>query len=454
MSIFFISFVLTIIGIIYFAQGAKVKAHSRNEFTLGGRKAGAWGVSGAITGTLVGGASTIGTAQLAFLYGLSAWWFTLGAALACLFLGLFLARPLRRSNVETIPQYISRYYGEPARVAASLFTGLGMFVQIVAQLLACGSILAVMFHLSLHWSAAISTLLVILFTLGGGMKAAGRIGLIKMGLIYATMLYAGLLALNSAGGLSTLRETFPSYPWFSLFGYGVQEGLSDLLSMLVGVISTQTYLQAIFSAANGTTARNGSFISALMIFPLGLLGVLVGLYMRQSSPDMESALVLPMFISQTFPAGFAGVAFAALLIAAVGTASGLALGVSTTLKIDILRSWMTGQVAELLYFRVLTALVVLMAFILLLLNMGSAIMDWSFLSMGLRGATLFFPLLFAVFLQKYDLRRAGALSVFIAPTSVIAVGMLQRPPVSPLYFGLSVSLLIFTVGLVLRNRSR
>ncbi|SEA75347.1 solute:Na+ symporter, SSS family [Desulfuromusa kysingii] len=451
MPLFFISFAMTIIGIIYFAYGAKVKAHSRNEFTLGGRKANSWAVSGAITGTLVGGASTIGTAQLAFLYGLSAWWFTLGAGLACLFLGLFLARPLRESNVETIPQYISRYYGEPARVAASLFTGLGMFVQIVAQLLACGSILAVMFQLSLQWSATISTLLVILFTLGGGMKAAGRIGLIKMGLIYATMLYAGFLALNHAGGWHGLHETFPDYPWFSFFGYGVQEGLSDLLSMLVGVISTQTYLQAIFSAANGATARNGSFISALMIFPLGLLGVLVGLYMRQSSPTMISALALPAFISENFPASFAGIAFAALLIAAVGTASGLALGVSTTLKIDILRSWLTGNVAELLYFRVLTTVVVLMAFVLLLLNLGSAIMDWSFLSMGLRGATLFFPLLFAVFLHKYHLRRAGALSIFIAPTSVIVVGMMQRVSISPLYFGLCVSLVIFAAGFLINR---
>ena len=35
-------------------------------------------VAGAIMGTLVGGSSTIGTAQLAYQYGMSAWWFTLG----------------------------------------------------------------------------------------------------------------------------------------------------------------------------------------------------------------------------------------------------------------------------------------------------------------------------------------------------------------------------------------
>ena len=45
-------------------------------------------VAGIIIGTLVGGSSTIGTAQLAYHYGLSAWWFTLGAGIACLILAL------------------------------------------------------------------------------------------------------------------------------------------------------------------------------------------------------------------------------------------------------------------------------------------------------------------------------------------------------------------------------
>ena len=444
--LFLLTFCGTLLTIVLLAWGGKTKAHDSSDFSLGGRRAGSWDVYGAITGTLVGGASTIGTAQLAFIWGLSAWWFTLGAGLACLFLGVFLAVPLRHSQVETIPQYISRYHGDRARVAASLFSALGMFIQIVAQLLACGAILAVLFDLPLLWSASISTLLVILFTLGGGMKAAGLTGMIKMFLIYLTMIAAGGLALYKLGGWHGLQSSFPRFPWFSLFGYGVSEGLSDLLSMLVGVISTQTYLQAVFSARDTGTARRGALLSAALIPPLGLLGVLVGLFMRSTSPELQSALALPTFILDYLPTPLAGVSFAALLIAAVGTASGLALGVATTLKVDVLPRWFSGKARELPLFRTLTAGVVLSAFVLLLFNLGSAIMDWSFLSMGLRGATLCFPLLFAVFLPDTDLRRAGALSIFIAPTCVIAAGVLKLPLIQPLYLGLGISLLIFLVA--------
>jgi SSS family solute:Na+ symporter len=451
---FLLAFFVTLAGIFYLAWGGKAKAANGADYVLSGRKASSFNVFGAITGTLVGGSSTIGTAQLAFMYGLSAWWFTLGAGLACLFLGLFVAVPLRQSQAQTIPEFIALYHGEGVRTAASLFTAAGMFIQIVAQLLACGAILAVLFDLSMVVSATISVLLVAFFTLGGGMKSAGLTGMIKMVLIYLTMTVAGLVALKLAGGWRGLTTTFAAWPWFSLFGYGVKEGVSDLLSMLVGVISTQTYLQAIFSATDSSVARRGALLSAALIPPLGLFGILVGLFMRQTQPEIQSALALPTFILQHLPSGFAGIAFATLLIAAVGTAAGLALGVATTLKVDLLRFWLQNKLSELLIFRLITLTVLVAAFFLLLSNLGSAIMDWSFLSMGLRGATLCFPLLFAVFLPTTNWRQAGLVSIMVAPTAVVLLGFFPINGVPPLFFGLGLSFLVFMLTLLLPGNKR
>lgn len=68
--------VLALITAVGLYSGRQVK--SAEDFAIGGRKAGTGIVAGSIIGTLVGGASTIGTAQLAFTNGFSAWWFTLG----------------------------------------------------------------------------------------------------------------------------------------------------------------------------------------------------------------------------------------------------------------------------------------------------------------------------------------------------------------------------------------
>nr|WP_320051260.1 sodium:solute symporter family protein [uncultured Desulfuromonas sp.] len=447
---FLIAFCVTLWAMVLLAFKGQRAMRDGLQFSLGGRQSGAWHVSGAITGTLVGGASTIGTAQLAFLYGLSAWWFTLGAGLACLILGVFLAVPLRRAQLETIPQLIEQHYGAKARIAASLFSATGMFIQIVAQLLACGAILAALFNLSLAWSALLASALVVVFAFGG-MKGAGRLGLVKLFLIYLTMMVAGAMAWQQSGGWAGYRQVFAPEPWFNLFGYGVQAGVSDLVSMLVGVISTQTYLQAVFSARNETAARSGALLSAVLIPPLGLLGITVGLFMRQHFPGMESALALPEFILQQFPSWLAGLAFATLLIAAVATSSGLALGAATTLRVDLIGQRHWGGLSDVAQRRMVILMLVCGAFVLLLANMGSAIMQWSFLSMGLRGATLFFPVVFAIAFRQHHFHQAGHWSIIVAPSCVVIMGLLKSQMVSPLFGGLLCSLLIF-VGAAIKKR--
>ena len=46
-------------------------------------------VLGGIVGTIVGGSSTVGTAQAAFTLGLSAWWYTLGCSIGILLFAFF-----------------------------------------------------------------------------------------------------------------------------------------------------------------------------------------------------------------------------------------------------------------------------------------------------------------------------------------------------------------------------
>jgi SSS family solute:Na+ symporter len=436
---FLTAFLMTLAGMTLFAIGQST-ARDADEFSVAGRNSGSWSVAGAIMGTLVGGASTIGTAQLAFLFGLSAWWFTLGAGLACLFLGCFLASPLQQGAVETIPQFISRYHGRRARAWASIFSSLGMFIHIIAQLLACGALLSSLFGLTMFKAALISSLLVALVTLRGGMRSAGPVGLVKLLLLYCTMIGAGALAFIKAGGSAGLHSHFPGFPWFSLFGYGVQNGLSDLLSMLVGVVSTQIYLQAIFSAQSPRAARQGALYSALLIPPMGLFGIAVGLFMRQTRPELESALALPTFLLENFPPLFAGPAFAVLLFAAIGTASGLTLGVGTTLQVDLLSRFTAGRNRRLLHLRLATIGVLCTALGLVLANLGTAIMQWSFLSMGLRGATLALPLIAAIIWGEKTSRRGGALAILLGPAAVIASGLCGWPNWPPLYVGLAVAM--------------
>ena len=86
--------ILTVSLLLFVSWWSGRQVKDARSFMTGGTS-GSWMVCGALLGTLAGGQSTVGTAQLAFCYGLSAWWFTIGAGLGALLLGLVYAAPLR-----------------------------------------------------------------------------------------------------------------------------------------------------------------------------------------------------------------------------------------------------------------------------------------------------------------------------------------------------------------------
>ena len=231
---------VTLVGIY---AGRMVK--SALDFSVGGRRAGATVVAGTIMGTLVGGSSTIGTAQLAFQYGLCAWWFTLGAGLACAVLGLGLARRLHESALETAPQYLVSVYGERIGPVASIFSSAGIYLNIIAQGLAAVALLTSMFRISPVTATLIGVCLVLAYVFFGGVWGTGLVGVAKLGLLYLATLASGALAYQMTGGWPGLRESFPAYPGFPCSG-GVSRRILRQVSLLVGVLSTQTYIQAIY----------------------------------------------------------------------------------------------------------------------------------------------------------------------------------------------------------------
>lgn len=415
---------------------------SASDFAIGGRKIGANLVAGTIIGTLVGGSSTVGTAQLAYNYGLSAWWFTLGAGFSCLFLGLGLARPLREANVQTVPQFLGRVYGASAASLAGIFTSLGIFINIIAQMLSAIALITTISRVGPFTAALIAAGLIIAYVIFGGVWGAGLVGTAKTLLLYLSLLVIGTLAYGMVGGVTGLRASFPPFPWLSLFGRGLTKDLAGGFSLLVGVISTQTYLQAIFSGRDVRASRTGAVISGLLIPPMGLAGTIVGLYMKMHFPAINPAEALPMFILRYLNPWLGGITLATLLISTVGTGAGLTLGVSTMLTQDIYKRLIRPQANDrqmLLASRALIVAVTGATLFFVTGNLNSLILKWSFLSMGLRGSTVCLPLLAAVFARRYVTPGAGVTAIVLAPLASLLWAVLVPEGTDPLYIGMLVS---------------
>lgn len=475
-------------------SGRKVK--DAKAFTTGG-KASSWMVCGAILGTLVGGQSTIGTAQLAFSFGISAWWFTIGAALGAAALSLIYAGPIRRSGCTTLLEIVSREYGRKAETVGSVLFLIGIFISIMAQVLSSSAMMTSLFHLPVVGAAIICALLIMLFVLFGGIRSAGAGGIIKLVLLYISSLAAGIMVWKIGHGITgithAINDIYSSQTLAGLNGlsdiesihhrYGnmVARGpLKDLggcLSLMLGVVTTQTYAQGIWSGATTPKARRGGLYCAFLIPFIGAACTLVGMYMRGHyvTADELAAMQLagerlpegvgvigsslqafPDFVIHHLPDWLGGIALGAMLVNILGCGSGLVLGASTILVRDVYPSLpliarrlhlskecnMSQAAAnQLLQTRLSIVGILALAATIALSVKGAFINDLGFLSLGLRAVALLFPLSFALFLPgRFNPRKI--VPAMIAGTAVMLASKMLSLPADPVYYGLAASAIV------------
>ncbi len=210
--------------------------------------------------------------------------------------------------------------------------------------------------------------------------------------------------------------------------YGRKTAVMDMLSMLVGVLSTQIYLQAIFSAKNVKEASNGAFLSAAVIPPIGVLGLIVGLYLGGNFPELgeHAAQALPFFIYHSFPPVIAAFFSVGILLIVLGTGAGLILGVTTNIYNDFLCTpkGLLQKFQPVGLLRITASVVLILAAILVFTDLDSTILKWSYMSMGLRGSAVFAGLFVLVFMKKYCHSRIILILLYMLPAAYIIMNVI------------------------------
>ena len=471
-------------------SGRKVK--DERSFTTGGTS-GSWMVCGALLGTLAGGQSTIGTAQLAFCYGLSAWWFTIGAGLGSLILGLFYAGPLRRSGCSTLLEVVGREYGHKAETIGSILFLIGIFISIMSQVLSSSAMIGSLFGIPTLWASIVSAVLIMLMVLFGGIRSAGASGIVKLILLYLCSLAAGIVVWHIAGGFTGLREGIDTiYQSGSLakfnhltdiesihhrygtpFARGIFKDMGGCLSLILGVVCTQSYAQCIWSAASTPKARRGALLCSLFMPIIGAACTLVGIFMRghyvtadelkaletagETLPAgigviANTAQAFPAFILRYLPAWLGGLMLGTMLINILGCGSGLSLGAATILVRDVYGNFKrrlgmaTSPLSALAQTRLSIIGILAAAVVATLVFHSSFINDLGFLSLGLRAVAILFPLSFALWLPgRFDSRRM----LLSMPMGVVAMFLAHATslPGDAVFYGLAVSLIFLLASI-------
>ncbi len=466
---------LTVLLIVGIGIWSGRRVNDYNTFATGGGRASGWVVCGTIMGTIVSGQSTVGTAQLAFHFGLSAWWFTLGAALGCLLLAVLYVKPLRASGCTTLMEVVRKEYGPRAEMAGSCLCILGIFISIVAQIIASSALLATLLPIGCVVAALVAAGLMLLYVVFGGLWGAGWGGIVKMALLYVASIVAGVFVWRHSQGLQGLFGSIDGSlkmmglpnggDYRSVFARGPLKDMGSCLSIALGVLATQTYAQGVWAGRSDGAARKGTLLCAFLIPPIGAACTLVGLYMRAHYATpleltqaggaaisggigtiADSAQAFPLFVTNHLSPFFGGVVLGTLFITIVGGGAGLALGCATIIHRDIV-----GRIANrrsqssLLQIRLTIVALLLLAVVVSLVAHSTLINDLGFLSLGLRATAVLVPLSCALFFPG-RIKPHYALVSMVAGTVMLLVAQWLRLPADPFYWGMGIGMVVCLLG--------
>ena len=278
-----------------------------------------------------------------------------GAGMCLILVGFFFARKLYRRNIITIGDYYRQRYGALIEVLCSIIIiyrylgGVGAPVTaggLVFNLLSQGAI-------SVAWGMAIGTLVVLVYTLYGGMWSVALTDFVQMIVITVGLLAIAWFAAGMAGGADKVIDYAAREGKFQFLPTG---GLKEWLffigaaiTMMLGSVPQQDVFQRVMSSKDEDTAVRGPIIGGSLYILFAFVPMFVVVAALMVLPETQGMLaddpqrVLPTLVLEHMPVVLQVAFFGALLSAIMSTASATMLAPSTTFVENILRNLRPGM---------------------------------------------------------------------------------------------------------------
>ncbi len=310
------------------AWGLKVRG--LEDFHLAGRNLRILLLTGTFCATIVGASSTLGMAGLGYSKGLPGAWWMLSGTVGLLLLAIIFSEKIRATGCYTLPELVGRFYGESARLAASLLIAVSWIGVIAVQIVASGKVLGAIFGGNEILFMVACTAVFVIYTAHGGQSSVVRTDLVQFLIIIVGMVVLFFKAMTAAGPGVLQSLSFPTSPQMESW---------DVFSMLMVVGSA--YLvgpdmySRIFSAHSPRDAKISAIISAIILIPLAFLITSLGIFSRSLYPALSPEQAIPALLTGLLTPGIQGLVAAALLAAFMSSADTSLMTATSILTLDL-----------------------------------------------------------------------------------------------------------------------
>jgi len=179
------------------------------------------------------------------------------------------------------------------------------------------------------------------------------------------------------------------------------------------------------------------------------------MYMHLQHPEMATVYALPQYLLAYLPEWLGGVGIAGLVLTAIGSIAGIALGIGTMLSRDIFKTCLgvEDQGKLLTVNRVLVVTVTLLAIVVAMFNLDSLILEWNYLSMALRASAVWGPGTRGGWAPKLAHSNAGFYSMIAGVVVALCWRLIVPDGGNALFPSLAANLIFLIPGIILAHKS-
>lgn len=305
----------------------------------------------ALLAQAVDGNATLGNVALTQTNGIWAGlMIPIGLAISLFFVGRYLAAPLNRMNLVTLPEYFFRRYGKGTELLVSILTICCFTVLIAGNLSAVAWIVSVATGWSYFTSLVFSTSIIVAYTIAGGLYSAiwtdfFQIHVALIGFVAS----AGYVLMHYGWGSLTaaISAAALSLDGLTRLQAGALPNWAGMIALAFGNAMALDFMERVFAARTPETARNGCYYAGALTLVIGgcasILGV-AGLALVKDASDTR--MVLPMLASQHLPFWMGVMVFIGVLGASMSTANGAMLVISIVLAQNVVVRWRHSPMSD------------------------------------------------------------------------------------------------------------
>jgi len=276
-----------------------------------------------------------------------------GSSFCLLFVALFFARAFYRMDLLTIGDFYRKRYSKPVELITSVAITASYLGWTSAQLTALGLVFSVLSGgaLSLQQGIVIGAVIVVGYTIWGGMWSVALTDLFQSVVILVGLVAVAWLVGDMAGGAG---KVFAAAAEAGKFEFWPKAGVRDWLwfvaawmTLAIGSIPQQDVFQRVTSAKDERTSVRGCLIGGMVYFVFAFVPIFIAYAALVIDPALgklfaaedarEIQRILPNLILERTPMWAQVLFFGALLSAILSTASGALLAPTALFTENVVR---------------------------------------------------------------------------------------------------------------------